>query len=161
MALLPEVLIGFMLAGIFSATMSTADSQILACSAAVTQDIVPGWKGSYRASKLATLGVTAMALMIALYANEGVFDLVLIAWSALGATLGPVLILRAFGRVVSGPLALTMMGAGVVVVLLWGASAYAGAVFKLLPGMLVPLLIYAVATAFTARKDRALRPETR
>jgi len=32
--LLPEILIGVVLAGIFSATMSTADSQILSCSAA-------------------------------------------------------------------------------------------------------------------------------
>lgn len=37
--LLPSLLIGLMLAGLFSATMSTADSQILSCSAAITQDI--------------------------------------------------------------------------------------------------------------------------
>ena len=52
---LPEVLIGLTLAGIFAATMSTADSQILACSAAVTQDVAPRWSEDVKASKLATL----------------------------------------------------------------------------------------------------------
>ena len=49
--LLPDVLIGLTLAGLFSATMSTADSQILVCSGAITQDINPNWKNSYVASK--------------------------------------------------------------------------------------------------------------
>ena len=43
--LLPEILIGVVLAGIFAATMSTADSQILSCSAAFTRDIIPKEKG--------------------------------------------------------------------------------------------------------------------
>ena len=47
--MLPPILIGVMLAGLFSATMSTADSQILSCSAAVTQDVVPRWRKSYMA----------------------------------------------------------------------------------------------------------------
>ncbi|MGK7894314.1 MAG: sodium/proline symporter, partial [Xenococcus sp. (in: cyanobacteria)] len=39
--LLPGILVGLMLAGLFAATISTADSQILSCSAALTQDVFP------------------------------------------------------------------------------------------------------------------------
>ncbi|MDX1696076.1 MAG: sodium/proline symporter, partial [Ketobacteraceae bacterium] len=88
MELLPDFFIGLSLAGLFAATVSTADSQIIVCSGAITQDVNPKWRESYLASKLATMTVTAMALFVALYAPEGVFALVLIAWSALGASLG-------------------------------------------------------------------------
>lgn len=149
MELLPDILIGLMLAGIFAATMSTADSQILACSAAITQDIAPRFKNSYSASKLATLAVTALALAIALTATDGVFDLVLIAWSALGASIGPLLVLRVFGAIPSGPVAAAMMVSGVATIVLWGASPISGDVFKLLPGMLVPFAVYGVARLTT------------
>jgi sodium/proline symporter len=151
MALLPDVLVGVMLAGVFAATMSTADSQILSCSAALTQDIAPRFSQSYVAAKSATLAVTVFALVVALFAGQGVFDLVLIAWSALGASLGPLVLLRVFGRVPSGPVAVAMMTTGVATIAFWGASPWSGAVFKLLPGMLVPLAIYASATALEGR----------
>ncbi|PRQ03001.1 Sodium/proline symporter [Enhygromyxa salina] len=157
LALMPEVLVGLMLAGIFSATMSTADSQILACSAAVTQDIAPTLRDSYPASKLATLAVTALALTIALSASDGVFALVLGAWSALGASLGPLLILRVMGRVPSAPVALVMMAAGVLTVFSWGASSLADDVFKLLPGLAVPLAIYAIYELVTRLGSRQRR----
>jgi sodium/proline symporter len=73
--MLPPVLIGVMLAGLFAATTSTADSQILCCLAAVTQDAFPRWSQSYNASKAATLGVATLALVIALTATSGVFSL--------------------------------------------------------------------------------------
>jgi sodium/proline symporter len=148
---LPAILIGVMLAGIFSATMSTADSQILSCSAAVTQDVFPRWQSSYFASKAATLSVAGLALVIALTATSGVFSLVLVAWSALAACLGPLLVVRLSGRPLPDWLALTMMASGLVTVFLWGGSDYADAVFKALPGMLVPSVIYLVASPFISR----------
>lgn len=159
MALLPDILIGLMLAGIFSATMSTADSQILSCSAAITQDIAPAWRNSYLASKLATLSVTALALFIALFAGEGVFELVLMAWSALGATIGPLLLLRVFGRVPRAPVALAMMVTGFTTVVLWGGSSLGASVFRLLPGMITPLLLYGLATLLLGNAAEAPRLE--
>lgn len=141
--MLPALLIGVMLAGIFSATMSTADSQILSCSAAVTQDVFPRWQESYTASKVATLSVAGLALAIALYASSGVFSLVLVAWSALTATLGPILLVRLADLPLPDWLALTMIVAGLGTVVAWGYTPYSGSVFKALPGMVVPCLIYA------------------
>lgn len=143
--LLPDVLIGLTLAGLFSATMSTADSQILVCSGALTQDINPRWKDSYAASKIGTLLVASLALGIALFANQGVFSLVLIAWSALGAGLGPVVILRVFGRPVNSATALLMMTAGVATVIVWNLSGYDDDLFKLLPGMAAAFGVYGVS----------------
>lgn len=144
--LLPDILVGLTLAGLFAATMSTADSQILVCSGAITQDVNPKWKNSYIASKLATLAVTALALSIALFAGQGVFSLVLIAWSALGAGLGPALILRLFHVPVTSLNAILMITVGVSTVVVWNLSGYDGDVFKMLPGMCASFLTWAVVS---------------
>lgn len=142
--MMPPILIGVMLAGLFAATMSTADSQILSCSAAVTQDIAPGLRQSYSASKIATLSVAGVALLIALTATSGVFSLVLVAWSALAAALGPLLLVRLARQPLPDWLGLMMMATGVAVVFVWGASPWSDAVFKALPGIVAPSLIYGV-----------------
>lgn len=144
-SLLPDALVGLALAGLFAATISTADSQLLACSAAITQDLAPRWKDDYRAGKLATLAVGALALVLALNADEGVFSLVLMAWSALGASLGPLLVLRLAGRPVSRPTALFMMSAGVVTVFGWRALELSGAIYELLPGMTAAFAAYGLS----------------
>ena len=158
LALLPDVFVGLLLAGLFSATMSTADSQILACSAAVTQDVAPSLRRSTRAAKAATLGVTALALVIALSAGQGVFALVLGAWSFLGAALGPLLVVRVFRIPTPTWLGLSMMASGALTVLLWGYTPWAGGVFKLLPGMVVPGLVFALWALFRPRASGTLSP---
>ncbi|HKK37722.1 MAG TPA: sodium/proline symporter [Paracoccaceae bacterium] len=141
--LLPDVLVGIALAGLFAATISTADSQVIVCSGAVTQEIQPRWKDSYLASKLSTLALAAMALAIALLAPEGVFGLVLIAWSALGASFGPLLLIRVYDLPLSTGAALGMIAAALITVSLWHLSPWNDDVFKALPGVLAAGLVYA------------------
>ncbi|HZX23325.1 MAG TPA: sodium/proline symporter [Woeseiaceae bacterium] len=145
MRLLPEFFVGLALAGLFAATISTADSQIIVCSGAMTQDVRPRWQNSYLASKLATFSVAGLALGIALYAPEGVFGLVLIAWSALGASLTPVLVLQLFGRPPGTATALAMMIAAVATVSFWHLSPWNDDVFKALPGAVAAVLVYGTA----------------
>lgn len=145
MELLPEVFVGVALAGLFAATVSTADSQIILCSGVITQDMAPRWRESYLASKLATAAVLALALLIALEAPETVFDLVLIAWSGLGATLGPVLFLRLFRYPLPSGTGLIAMAAGLAAVIGWHLSGYDDDVFKALPGILAAFLAYRLA----------------
>ncbi|MDJ0733922.1 MAG: hypothetical protein QNJ47_07530 [Nostocaceae cyanobacterium] len=83
--LLPAVLVGLMMAGLFAAIVSTADSQILSCSAALTQDLFPKIAKSHKFAKLGTLTITAVVLIIALSENESVFSLIIFAWSVLAA----------------------------------------------------------------------------
>lgn len=144
--LLPMVLVGVMLAGVFAATMSTADSQILACSAAVTQDLLPRYRASTKLAKAVTLTVTGLALALALVAKQGVFELVLMAWGILGSTLGPLVVLRVAGRVPAGWLALLMMFSGAATVTLW--RPLSDALYEVFPGMAVPFLLYAVVGFF-------------
>lgn len=144
--LLPSVLVGLMLAGIFAATISTADSQVLACSAAVTQDIAPQVGHSYRRIKMATLGVTTFALVMALYGPDSVFKLVTMAWATLAAGLGPLMVVRVFGLRINAPTALAMMVGGVAGALTWRLGLeWHGDMYDVLPGMVTGFIVYVVA----------------
>ncbi len=141
--LLPPVLIGLILAGLFAATMSTADSQILSCSAALTQDLVPRWRGSYWIAKAGTLVVTLAVATIALSGSANVFALVVLAWSALASALGPLLIVRSFGLPVDGRAALGMMIGGLACMLVWRFGlGWSYSLYEVLPGMAGGLVFY-------------------
>jgi sodium/proline symporter len=142
--LLPDVLVGLLLAGLFSATMSTADSQILACTTAVTQDLRPKWSDSYGMSKATTLVVTVIALTIALNSGSGVFRLVLDAWAVLSCSLGPLVIIRLLGLPCSERLGVGLVVVGLVVSNVWVASEWAGDTYVNFPGMAVVFATYAV-----------------
>ncbi len=152
--LLPDVLVGFILAGVFAATISTADSLILACSAALTQDLVPG-ESSYARAKLGTLAVTAAVVLFVFSGGQSVFDLVVLSWSALGGTLGPLLALRALGKPVSSKLGITMMSVSLAVMLLWRSFGDPDSVYEILPGMLAGILVYGVGRALSGRSGTA------
>ena len=150
--LLPEVLIGVILAGIFAATMSTADSQLLACSAALTQDLLPRYKDSYAASKVATLAVALMALVAAIFANSGVFSIVMFAWSGLASMIGPVLVVRLARLPLPDWLGVAMILTGLGSVVGWTFTPLDASIMKILPGMLAPALLYALV--YVARLKR-------
>ena len=151
--LMPEVLVGVILAGIFAATMSTADSQVLACSAALTQDLFPQYKSSYTASKVATLMVTALALAAALFATSGVFSIVMFAWSGLAAMMGPVLVVRLARLPLPSWLGVAMILSGVGTVIGWTFTPLDASVMKILPGMLVPSALYALVYLTSLRRS--------
>ncbi len=144
--LLPVVLVGLMLAGLFSATMSTADSQILSCSAALTQDIFPQTAKSYKLTKIGTLTVTAVILAIALAGDNNVFALVTFSWSALASGLGPLLILRVWQQPVTWPTASAMMVIGIATAWIWNLGLHlSGAIYEVLPGMAAGMGVYGIA----------------
>ncbi len=142
--LLPEVLVGLVLAGLFAATMSTADSQILSCTAAITRDITPNRFTSYLANKLTTVFVTAVALTIALSGNESVFSLVLIAWSALASAFAPLLIVLAFKQKVTEGLAIAMVLGGIGTMLAWRYFDLNDITYEIAPGILAGILIFGI-----------------
>ena len=144
--LLPGILTGVILAGIFAATISTADSQVLACSAIVTQDVFPVWKHSYLASKITTVVVLILSLVIAIAAPGSVFGIILLAWSSIAATITPILIVRLFKLPLPTWLALVMIASGFGIVLYWELlTAYNDAMYSALPGIALPGIIYAIA----------------
>lgn len=134
---LPPWLVGIVLAGIFAATMSTADSLVLSCSAAVTQDLAPSPSTNMLLPKIATGAVTGLALAIALGGHSSVFDLVILSWSTLAVAFGPMALLFAMGRQLNQPGALVVTALGVSTALLWRAAGWHDAVYEGLPGILV------------------------
>ena len=90
-ALLPELLSGVLVAAVLSAIMSTADSQLLVAASAFGHDLK---RRSLTAGRGFLVGLSVLAVVIALYLPDDIFNRVLFAWNALGATFGPVLIAR-------------------------------------------------------------------
>jgi len=147
-AFLPEVLAGMVLAAIFAATLSTADSMLLSCSAAISQDLIPRFGQSYVRTKIGTLGVTIVVLVVALAAPADVFTLVVFAWSSLGGTLGPVIVLRVMNAPLTRPTAFVMMLAGFVTLITWQVLGYSDSVYELLPALVVSFGVYILMRPF-------------
>lgn len=145
--LLPGFMVGIVLAALFAATMSTADSQILACSAAITQDIAPSLRKSVGGAKIATLAVCTFALGVALFGSGNVFDLVVLAWSTLASTLGPIVALRTLRQPVNAPTGIAMMATGLIVVITWRQLGWNSSVYEALPAMLATAVVYGLARA--------------
>jgi Na+/proline symporter len=140
--LMPGVAVGLILGGIFAATMSTTDSQILACSAVLSEDFK--LKGVLGGKRMATLLITLVALAIALFASANVFTLVIFAWSALACSLGPLVIVHALGGRPGEATMLAMMAAGLTVALGWRELGLTGITYEGLPGMASAFVVYGI-----------------
>ena len=145
--LLPPLAVGMILAGIFAATMSTADSLILSCSAALTHDLFPKAFKSTKMVKVGTLAVTLLALVIALNQTSSVFSLVILAWSVMASAFAPLLVVYALGGRPGETTALTMMVTGVATALIWRHFGLQDAIYEGMPGILSGLAMYGVAEA--------------
>ena len=144
--LLPEALLGLVLAGIFAATMSTADSLVLSCSAAITHDLTPSRLERTWQIKAATLLVTVLALTIALSGNQSVFNLVIFAWSTLASAFAPLLVFYTLGWRIREPVAVAMMIVGPLVAFLWREAGLQNDIYEGMPGILAGCLTYFVGT---------------
>ena len=146
--ILPPVLIGLILAGVFSASMSTADSQILSCIACISRDIFSIKLTQLKLTKRITLCLTIVILLIAIFAPGNVFSLVLIAWSGLASAFAPLLILYVCKHRVSEKLAVTMALTGLSVVICWRLLGLNYYVVEVFPGMLSGFAIYYLKAVF-------------
>ncbi|MGV2827197.1 sodium/proline symporter [Myxosarcina sp. GI1(2024)] len=151
--LLPTLLVGIILAGIFAAVISTADSQILSCSAALTQDLFPVMSNSYKLVKVGTLIVTGIIVAIALASNKNMFALGIFAWSALACGIAPLLILKVWQFPVSSLVGVTMMVVGIATAAVWnGVLGLSGSIYEVLPGAIASFAVYGIARLFTVQK---------
>lgn len=141
MELLPPVFVGLVLAGIFAATMSTADSLVLNCSAAITHDLLPRGIDNTFYLKLTTIVIVFIALIWALTATESVFSLVIFAWSGLASAFAPLLIVLSLGFRPGQRLSIIAMLVGLVVALGWRFAGWHNAVYEGLPGIVTGLMI--------------------
>ena len=158
---LPALGVGMILASIFAATMSTADSQVLACTAAITDDIKPEWREDHKTTKKVTLYVAAAATLISIAGlyipgGDSVFTLVVLAVYGLGGIFVPLLIIRWMGYKPDSFHSIVMMISAFTGVIIWTLLGLGEDVFPSVPG---------VGAAFTAhivmclmRNDSASNP---
>ena len=142
--MLPPFAAGIVLAGIFAATMSTADSLILSCSSALTHDLLPGKIENTKVLKLGTALITLAALAWALLNQQSVFNLVIMAWSGLASAFAPLLIYLCFGARPSRGGALLAIFVGLFTALSWRWLGWQSTVYEGMPGILVGLLVLVI-----------------
>jgi len=142
--LLPPLAVGMILAGIFAATMSTADSLILSCSAALTHDLFPKTFASTKMVKVGTLAVTLLALAIALNQTQSVFSLVILSWSVMASAFAPLLVVYSLRGRPGESISLTMMVVGVGTALLWRHFGLQDAIYEGMPGILAGLGVFVI-----------------
>jgi len=153
--LFPPILVGLVLAGIFAATMSTADSLVLSCSATITHDLLPQKIKRPLFIKISTVFITSAALILALMNNQSVFNLVIMAWSGLASAFAPLLIFLCLGKKPSQMLSILAVVVGLSVAIFWRYTGWHSAVYEGLPGILAGLSVLAFSLRRNADKAKA------
>jgi SSS family transporter len=153
--LLPPFGAGIVLAGIFAATMSTADSLVLSCSSAVTHDLLPHNIEKPWMLKLGTALITAAALAWALLNKQSVFNLVIMSWSGLASAFAPLLIARCIGMRPPAGVALFAMLVGLAVALGWRLMGWHSAVYEGMPGIIVGFVVLVTGSALVTKREAA------
>lgn len=134
---------GVILASIFAATMSTADSQVLACTAAITDDVQPDWSQDHKTTKMVTLAMAAFATVISLVGQQfpgfgdSVFALVVLAVYGLGGIFVPMILIRMSGYEPDTTHSIMMMIAAMSGVVVWTVLGYGDVegIFPSVPGV--------------------------
>jgi SSS family solute:Na+ symporter len=147
---LPPLLFGLVIASIFAAIMSTADSQLLVAASSVVRDLYEKiWRrkeklGGRRLvflSRVVILILVAAATVLGLYASELVFWLVLFAWAGLGAALGPPFILALYWRRSTRAGIMSGLVAGTAITFIWKLTpVLSSLMYELLPAFAGSLL---------------------
>jgi sodium/proline symporter len=165
--LFPSFLAGVLMAAIIAASMSTADSQLLAASSSVTSDIMTGFfhvkMGKEKAlavSRICLLLIAVLGIILAWNSNSSVFMIVSFAWAGFGACFGPVMLLALFWRRSNEWGALAGMVCGAITIFVWKfmVRPIGGAwnIYELLPAFLVAIIINVIVSLVTPAPSRAV-----
>ena len=154
------IIAGIILAGILSATMSTADVQLLAAASGITQNLLLDVFGVKLDDKknllIARLGVIAIAIIAVFFAlnpNSSIFRVVSFAWAGFGATFGPVMLFALFWKRCNKFGAIAGMISGAIMIFVWkfGVRPLGGAwdIYELLPAFIVGCIMIVVVSLLT------------
>ena len=168
--IVPAIVAGVILSGILASTMSTADSQLLAASSAVSENIIGGIFGVKLKEKTeviiarATLFVIAViGIVIAWNPDSSVFKIVSFAWAGFGAVFGPVMLLALFWKRSNRYGAFAGMLTGGIMVFLWkfviAVNVPALAVYELLPAFVISIIVNIVVSLVTPAPSKEITDE--
>lgn len=157
----PSFIAGTLLAAIISASMSTADSQLLVASSSFTSDIYkPLIRKNASDKELLWVGrivvviVSFVAYFIASSNGKGaaaIMNLVSNAWALFGAAFGPVILLSLFWKRFTYKGAIAGIVSGSVVDILWLTFLSSTGIYEIIPGFIV-CVIAAVAVSLIDNK---------
>ncbi len=159
---IPAFAAGIFLSGILASTMSTADSQLIAASSSITQDLLVNTfkvklseKQTLIIARVSVVIISIIAVFLARDPNGSVFYIVSFAWAGFGAAFGPVVLLSLFWRRANKWGALAGMLAGGVMIFIWKfiiRVQFAGTVldiYELLPAFITGLIAMVVVSLLT------------
>ncbi len=162
---LHPVMFGVVIASIFAAIMSTADSQLLVAASALVRDIYEKLIHRHRVvpqkrlvllSRLMVVVMVLLALFLGLIAEKLVFWLVLFAWAGLGAAFGPTSILALYWKGTTRAGVISGMVSGALTVIAWNRIPVLEAMmYELIPGFVVAFAITVAVSRFTKTPGNA------
>ena len=162
--ILAALVAGVVLSGILASTMSTSDSQLLAASSSVSNDILIRFlhahieeKKLLLISRISLLTIALIGVFLAWNPNSSVFGIVSFAWAGFGATFGPVMLLALFWRRSNKYGALAGMATGGVMIFIWkycvrplGGNFN---IYELLPAFVMAILVNVIVSLLTPAPD--------
>lgn len=156
----PSFIAGIFLCAILAASMSTADSQLLAASSAVSQDIFKGLikknaeeKEVMIISRFTVFLIALIALLLSLNPNSSIFNLVSFAWSGFGGTFGPLILLSLYWKRTTAPGAIAGLICGGITDVVWhyipASVAKIFGLYEILPAFIVCLVVTVFVSLLT------------
>ena len=163
---IPAFTAGIFISGILASTMSTADSQLIAASSSVTEDIMASafkmklsQKATMILARVCVVAVSVIAIFLALDPSSSVFGIVSFAWAGFGAAFGPVVLCALFWRRTNKYGAIAGMLSGGAMIFFWKfviRKVFAGTIldiYELLPAFIVALAVIIIVSLVTAKPD--------
>ena len=161
---------GVILAGILAATMSTSDSQLLAASSSVSQNILTDFlhkkmnqKQSVIVARATVVIISMISVVLAWDQDSSVFQIVSFAWAGFGAAFGPVMLLALFWKRSNQYGALAGMVSGGAMVFIWKylVRPMGGVldIYELLPAFILALLINVFVSLMTTKPSKEIVEE--
>jgi sodium/proline symporter len=168
--LLPLFLAGIILSGILAATMSTSDSQLLIASSCVSKDLFQGLfkkdateKHILIISRVTTIVIAVIGVIIAMDENSSVFGLVENAWAGFGGAFGPLVLFSLFWKRTNLKGAVAGMLSGGILAFIWPMTfAKWGGIFEiycLLPAFIISSLLIVVVSLCTEEPSSQMQQE--
>jgi len=166
-AIFHPVIAGILLAAILAAIMSTADSQLLVSSSALAEDFYKqllrknaSQKEIVMVGRLAVIGLSVVAMMLAFDPDSTVLGLVSYAWAGFGAAFGPALLISLYWKNMTRNGALAGIVIGAVTVVVW--KQLSGGLFdmyEIVPGIVFATIAIVVVSKMGKQPDEEIQAQ--